>query len=146
MIVKYLNDGVWGYIDNVRQVGNKEIDVEELIKQHDDEVSKGKRQDVCSFIDFTEEIPTVENERLPDDIIKVNKVFIMATEGLVEEIKEDGYHAENLLDSTLVENNCPANTILLYLNDHKEYETLVFITNQKTYLMNDKGQTIERLA
>jgi hypothetical protein len=146
MIVKYYKDGVWGYIDNVRQVGNKPIGHEALIKQYDEEVKEGKRDDVASYMDFGGDLAPSPREELPLDVAKVNKTFLMITEGLPEEIKDEGYHAENLLDAYLLAENLPVNIILLYLNDHKEYDNLVLITNQKCYLMNDKGQTIERLV
>lgn len=154
MIVKYYKDGVWGYIDNVRQVANKLIDHEELIKQYDEEVKEGKRDDVASYVNLETgtclaSAPYTPEEtliKLPDDIVAVNKVFMMTTEGLPEELREEVCHAENLLDANLLVENLPANVILLYLNDHKEFDTIVLVTNQKCYLMNDKGQTIERLV
>lgn len=83
---------------------------------------------------------------MPDNIAYTNKVFTIATENIPEEIKDNEYRAENLLNEELVMNNVPAAVIMLYLNDHKEYENLLLITNQKVFLMNDKGQAIERLV
>lgn len=154
MIVKYLKDGVWGYIDNVRQAANMDIEPIKLIEQYDKEVLAGEREDIASYIDFTSEGTIIAEkegnklayQRLPEDIIAVNKVFTMATEGIPEEIRDKGYHAENWLDGNMLIENFPANVVMLYLNDHKEYDTLVFVTNQKVYLMNDSGKTIERLV
>jgi hypothetical protein len=153
MIIKYLKDGVWGYIDNVRQVGNKSIIAGELIAKYDEEVKKGERDDDASYIDFTTGIINAEKEgnqlayqRLPEDVIAVNKVFLMATELLPEEIRELGYSYENFLNGEALIENFPVNMIMLHLNKHKECDVLVLVTNQKTYLMNDEGKTIERLV
>lgn len=159
MIVKYQKDDVWGYIDNVRQVGNKAIYCEDLIKQYDSEVEKNERVDAASYIDFgnccevqaqhsedSQEPQNIEVSKLPENICASNKVFLMSTESLNDEITESHFHSENLVDGNRALQGYPANVILLYLNDHKEYETLVLVTNQKCFLMNDKGQTIERLV
>ena len=34
MIVKYLNDDAWGYIDNVRQAASKLLDVGKLLEEY----------------------------------------------------------------------------------------------------------------
>lgn len=138
MIVKYYKDGVWGYIDNVRQAANKEIEPLELIKQYDgrdlDGPIKEGEDPVCYM----------NGELLPDGIIMSNKAFVMAT--VEQEEWGHNVHCENLLGLQGLYDNLPAATILLYVEDHKEYDTIVLVTNQKVYLMNDKGQTIERLV
>ena len=53
-------------------------------------------------------------------------------------------HAENLIDVNII--SMPVSAILLYLEDCKEYDAILLVTNQHAYLMNDKGQTIERLS
>jgi len=35
---------------------------------------------------------------------------------------------------------------LLYIEDCKDYDAVILVTNQKCYLMNDEGKTIERLS
>ncbi len=135
MIVKYLTNGVWGYIDNVRQIANKGIDTDELIKQYDAEVADDKRENIA-YVEGSE------------DITAQNKAYLMAAESVEDIFDRVSYgnsHIENLLEFK-VDENLPANIILLYLNEHKEYDTVVLITNQKTYLLNDKGQNIERLV
>ena len=163
MIVKYLKDGMWGYIDNVSKVLTKDIEPNVFIEQYDKEVNSGKRTDIASYVDFTNEGSvlmenddgcstktytggTVTCKRLPEDIVTVNKVFTMATETLPEEMKDEGYHSENLLDAQLLVDGVPAYVILLQLSDRQLPNNVVFVTNQKVYLMNDKGQTIERLV
>ncbi len=136
MIVKYLKGDVWGFIDNVRQIATKNVDTEDSIRQYNEEVEKGEREDIASFMN---------GEKSTVEVSMSNKVFLMATENDLEDIIGD-VHRENLLDPLLTSKNYPAKTILLYLNDHKEHHNVVLITNQTTYLMNDKGQTIERLV
>ena len=140
MIVKYLSDGVWGYIDNVRQVAAKSLDYDELITAYDScecykDVTHAGEKDTASYFG---------SEKLPGNIAATNKVFLMATEN--QDDWGHSAHAENLLDPKLFEENIPAYVILLYLNDHKEYDTVALVTNQRCFLMNDKGQTIERLV
>lgn len=136
MIVKYLNDGVWGYIDNVRQVATKDIDTDELIAEYNRQKELGERE-------------KIELEGcLTSDIEASNKAFLIATETF-EHLQDlpGNCHMENLLSPELLgKGNYPAAVILLYLEDNKEYDNAVLITNQKTFLMNDKGQTIERLV
>lgn len=135
MIVKYYQAGVWGYIDNIRQVATTPIDTEEMIMKYNKEVESKEREDIASYMN---------GEKLPTDIAMSNKVFLLATENEIHDIGE--VHQENLIAPDLVARNFPAKIILLYLNEHKEYENVVLITNQTTYLMNDNGKTIERLV
>ncbi len=139
MIVKYLNNGVWGYIDNVREAASRDINCTELILKYNEEFA-------------TEEPETVtylNGEKLPDDIAASNKVFTMASNDLDSIFNNSTYgncHSENLIDGARALESYPAAVVLLYLNDHKDYDTMALITNQKCFLMNDKGQTIERLV
>jgi hypothetical protein len=141
MIVKYLNDGVWGYIDNVRQVASRNIDAQEMAQKYDDTCTFAKPEDdVCSYCC---------GKRLSDGTIMANKAFTMAcnaTYDFFDDAQSDHAHTENMLNGDRVLENYPASIILLYLNDHKEYDTVILITNQSCFLMNDKGQTIERLV
>jgi hypothetical protein len=135
MIVKYLKDGVWGYIDNVRQVGNKDIDCNELITRYNE---MPQSQSCCDTVCY------MNSEKLPVDIAASNKVFTMATIDLPDE--GINRHMENFIDGTMALENYPAAVIMLYIEDCKEYDAIVLVTNQKCFLMNDKGQTIERLV
>ncbi|MDD5064963.1 MAG: hypothetical protein PHQ35_09450 [Phycisphaerae bacterium] len=162
MIVKYKSGEMWGYIDNVSKVLTQDIDTVEFIQKYDKEVAEGQRTDIASVIDFTNEgsitisgyddgcntktYSGATPKQLPDEIARVNKVFTIATETLPEEMKDEGYHSENLLDTQLLIDNIPAYVILVKLLDTRSFENVVFVTNQKVYLMNDKGQTIERLV
>jgi len=130
MIVKYMKDGVWGYIDNIRQVANKDIDVYVLSNEFDKE-SREKEPPEC----------WVDGKKLADDICLVNKAFTMALDKLP--IEGNNRHAENLLNTEKID--MPSQIVLMYIEDCKEWDAIVLVTNETVYLMNDKGQTIERL-
>lgn len=138
MIVKYLSNGVWGYIDNVRQVASQNIDCDELLARYNAMPQPKDELDNTCYMD---------GEKLPEEVCISNKVFTMATidtNGVFESANFGNSHIENLIDGS--NHMLPASIIILYLNDHKEYDTVLFVTNQKCFLMNDKGQTIERLV
>lgn len=143
MIVKYYDNGVWGYMDNVRQAAKQNIDTKDLIEEYDNcedfkDVRFCGEKDIASFQECT---------KLADDVIASNKVFAMAdVSDLFIDASYGNCHRQNLIDGKKALENYPAAVILLYLNDHKEYDTVVFVTNQECFLMNDKGQTIERLV
>lgn len=83
----------------------------------------------------------MNGERLDENVVKSNKTFTAAWDNVAED--SGNRHAENMLEPGMMD--LPAVTILIYLEDCKEYDSVLLITNQKVYLMNDKGQTIERL-
>lgn len=140
MIVKYRQGEVWSYIDNVRQCANKLLSPDELILQYNNEVDAGT-PDIASYTDFGSGEFV---DKLPADIAMTNKVFLMATGSLEE---SDGVrHCENILDPGKINGNYPAFMIFLRVDDHKDYDEIVLVANDTVYLMNDKGQTIERLA
>jgi len=130
MIVKYLKDGVWGYIDNVRQAASKDINYEMLVYEYDSQTTQ---------IDGSECMNEVKSSK---EVTMANKVFFMACIGMADE--GINRHAENLIDVNKL--SYPTSAILLYLEDCKEYDAILLVTNQKCFLMNDKGQTIERLV
>ncbi len=140
MIVKYRKDDVLGYIDNVRQAAVKEIDCKELIQtyndseEYKDETHSGEN-DIAGYM---------EGKKLPDDVADTNKVFLMATKNQKDWGRE--VHGENFLDPELMKDKYPAYVVLMYVEEHKEYDGIIFVTNQRCFLMNDKGQTVERLV
>jgi hypothetical protein len=139
MIVKYLKDGVWGYIDNVRQAASKSFDYEEMSRKYD----FNKSNAICGSAE-KDPVEYMDGVKLSDEIVTSNKAFM----SVCADMEDVGInrHSENLLDITGVQNNFPASAILLYIEDCKEYDEVLLVTNQSTYLMNDKGQTIERLV
>lgn len=131
MIVKYQNDEVWGYIDDVRQAACKQINCDKLIEEYDKTL----------LLAANDPAEYINGKRLDENVIKSNKVFTAAWDSIAED--SGNRHAENILNSDMMD--FPSVTILIYLEDCKEYDSVLLITNQKAYLMNDKGQTIERL-
>jgi hypothetical protein len=138
MIVKYLSENVWGYIDHVRQIASKELNCEKLIAEYDEEVKEMEREDTASYL---------YEKKLDTNTVLSNKAFLMSTEEIHELVDELNAHTVNLIrviDDFSI--SLPTYAILLYLEDTKEYDAMVLITNQKCYLMNDEGKTIERLS
>lgn len=131
MIVKYLSNDVWGYIDHIRQAATREHDASELIQRYNDEVKRNLREDIASKGVKDSEIETS------------NKLFLMASELAKKITQKPNTHMVNLIKG---KKHLPLYAILLYLEDTKEYDVMVLITNQKCYLMNDEGKTIERLS
>ena len=146
MIVKYLSDDVWGYIDHVRQVATRNYDGYGLIVNFDSEVLNHER-----IVSLDNSECYMNGTELTSDIQKSNKIFTMVTELLNDMTNELNARSVNLIriDTDFTE-RMPVNAVLLYLEPmcgvEKEYDAAVLITNQKCYLMNDEGKTIERLS
>lgn len=126
------NETVWGYISNISQTAVKEIDPDIYVELYD-ELPKIE-EDPCEYFD---------GKKLPENTIKVNKIFSMVTKEIVNELGTN-VHCENLIFD--YESNYPIYVILLYIEDSKEFENILLLTDQTTYLLNEKGQTIERLV
>jgi hypothetical protein len=142
MIVKYLKDDVWGFIDNIRQVGNQSINCDELVKKYNE---SPEYQDNCNPGNGEKDIASYTcGEELPADVAYTNKVFIIATNN--KENWGNKVHTEDLIDYEIATSGAYAAIVLLYVEEHSEYDSIVLVTNQKCFLMNDKGQTIERLV
>lgn len=142
MIVKYMNDGIWGYIDNIRQVASKLMDVELCVKRYDE--SQSEFEKIEAIEPGTDSATHLNGRKLPQDIAITNKVFLVACNDLPDE--GVNRHAENLIMLNMLESNYPIYAVLAYLEDCKEYDAILLVTNQRLFLMNDKGQTIERLV
>lgn len=132
MILKYKVKNTWGFIDNIRQIAHEDIEPFGLAKQYDEEIISGKRIDIVNECNVSS-----------DSIKTINKAFLLATEGL--EI-EGNWHMENLLSEELCLENYPAHIIIAYIEDCKDYNVVVMLTNNDCYLMNNEGKTIERLS
>ena len=140
MIVKYFNAGTWGYIDGVRQAAVKSIDYDKLIKAY----NECERYKDCDYAGQFDIASYSDGEKKPADIAALNKVYLMAIDAQSD--LEYNSHAENMLDAELMAIDVPAVVVLLYLEDCKEYDSMALVTNQRCFLMNDKGQTVDRLA
>jgi hypothetical protein len=146
MIVKYQNGNVWYYVDHVSLTANKSINCNELITQYNKEVEEGTREDIASYVG------NCSTEKLPVDIAISNKVFLMAMEQKTEwKDWNDGgnCHSINLIDGDMASNGYPASVVIIYhdyFENRENFKLTALITNEKCFLMNDKGQTIERLV
>lgn len=129
---------IWGYIGNVSQVSSKSIDVDQylLIYEHDYTSDMAKVEGILDPCEY------LNGVKLNENIAKINKVFTVISNEVKENIGT--VHCENLVfDHDL---KFPIYAILLYIEDSKEFDNILLLTDQDTYLLNDKGQTIERLV
>jgi hypothetical protein len=132
MIVKYKSSGMWNYIDEVSHAKESGLYFPDfLISKYNEEVETGQRIDV-SGEDWGE-----ENK-------KINKCFLKASEMLDEKFTPCA-NTENLITEDCVTNGLPIGTVLIKLRGQDAFSKAL-ITCQEVYLMNDKGQTIERLV
>lgn len=131
MIIKYKEKNVWGFIDNVSQVAYKDIIVHELTEQYDKECKTGDRIDVSGDGAYNE------------DVVLSNKLFLMASESINCDLDDKNVRTVNLINETLISN--PTCIVVLYLENAKEFDCIVLISNQSIYLMNNEGKTIERV-
>lgn len=128
-----MNADVWGYISNVSQTAVKEIDPKAYVELYDECGIKTK-EDPCEYMN---------GEKLPKTTSDINKIFSMVTKEIIDELGTN-VHCENLIFD--YESNYPIYAILLYIEDSKEFDNILLLTDQTTYLLNEKGQTIERLV
>jgi hypothetical protein len=143
MIVKYLNGNVWHYIDNVSLTANKPIDCNELIARYNDMPQpENDINDACYM----------NGVKLPVEIFTSNKIFTMATiekNDWPEWSDTEDSHCLNYIDGTKALENYPAAVVIIfhdYFNNDEHFKVTAIVTNQKCFLMNDKGQTIEKLV
>ena len=134
MILKYQDNGAWCYIDKIDKSEAKYISEDEAIRKYDEWYKSLPCE--CGAKDPAEYMNGV---RLPDEIVKSDKVFSMA----VEEFESNGFgrQSKNLIDINTM--SLPITAIALRFADEAE---CILVTNQRAYLMNDKGQTIDRLS
>ncbi len=142
MILKYYNDGIWNYIDEIKRISTVDIDTNVLIKRFNDNSEQGKIQLNCTrYPDST--------EALPVGVQMSNKAFHECDFHQTfpcEDLSGDG-HMLNLLSPNLLEQgNYPARIIIGFLCRNKDCDYTGIVTNQSAYLMSDEGKTIERLV
>lgn len=131
MILKYQVKDSWGFIGNVSRVINQELDIDDLVSRYDTQ-PKGENPDPTEYM---------EGKKLPENIVKTQKAFSMAIMDLSEDAPFER-HSENLLDENSLGYSAAA--ILIKLADKDDFDSVI-VTNHAAYLLNDKGQTIERL-
>jgi hypothetical protein len=132
MIVKYKSNGMWNYIDEVSHAKESGLYFPDfLISRYNEKVTTGQE-------------PNVMEEGWSVETVKINKCFLEATEAL-EETFAYGANTENLITEDCVTNGLPIGIILIKLRGQDAFSKTL-VTCQEVYLMNDKGQTIERLV
>lgn len=138
MIIKYRNgiDGIWGFIDGAVEAATKDFDGAELIRLY--ELELGDKPDICGY---------AEGVKLDDNVRKSNIIFSVAWDNLDEIMDDVRSHCENhvLITETYTE-HMPVHAILIRLEGRKEWDSILLITNQPVYLLNNEGKTIERLS
>jgi SepF-like predicted cell division protein (DUF552 family) len=136
MIVKYKADGMWNYIDEIAHTKESGLYFPDyLIEQYEKNVKEMNVPDIASA------------EGCSEEITKVNKAWLQACNMINADTSEIEYEAntENLVTEECVKNNTPIGIVLIKLRGQKGYSKIL-VTSQEVYLMNDKGQTIERLV
>jgi hypothetical protein len=123
MILKYKDGEVWNYIDSISKISTSEIDTAKILNKYYEDVKNGMPDYATT--------PNV-------NITYQNIIFDGATNDIVVANPEFNIDSKNLLIST-DELNLLAYQILIN-------ETMLLITDQTTYLLNDNGKTIERIV
>jgi len=126
MIIKYKDELNWGYVDNLANV-----------------VYQKEPKWYTKSQDMKEKYLSREGSEQPDSLECSQRYF---TKHVKEELEHDLYDYEYTVSSIwcgLEENN-----VVVIMANHRnrmESDKSVLITNQECYLLNDEGQTIERL-
>jgi hypothetical protein len=135
MILKYNNEGIWVYTDNVAEVQTRVFDTAEAILEYNSRTDEDKIKDIEK--DSTPEI----------------KAFLIAIEDMdfsvLDSESKNKTFTKNLLADIPLDDAAghkPACYILAELKDRKDCDYVIYITNQEAYLLNDNGKTIERLS
>jgi len=141
MIVKYEEGLHWHYVDNVKEVETQILDPRYEAKKYDEMVSNQPEPHSPNYKDPAEY--DGNGEKLPERIATSNKAFLFAT----YDIDDLGCNvsSKNLIETNNIDNLLLI-MIIIRLEDRKDFDVIVLVTNQQAYLMNDKGQTIERLS
>lgn len=136
MIIKYRNGDAWGYVDNLTNVVYEDFSMQDKIDQYYS-IPKEEREN-----------DHVVSEEYSDKVNTGNLIFYTLMVEVEEELEEYAIHHLNLLDYDYLPNEngetTSANIIANYSN-REEFDKVNIITNQRVYLLNDKGETIERL-
>ena len=135
MIIKYMNNEAWGYIDGIENVSNEELSQKHCISEYIRKFDNG-------------EIIEIIQDGFSDDVITHNKIFKIASDIIREKLDGYNYSLRPFLSEEFLpteEYDYPTKLITLDLINKYEFDKIVLLTNQKVYLLNDKGETIERL-
>ena len=129
MIVKFRNDDVWVYIDDVSQAVTTGLYFPDYL------ISKYKEN---------QSEDTVTSEEWNKGINNINMAWTMACEISSKKIILPG-NTENLLTEKCIENNLPIGVVGIKMHGQDEFWKRL-VTCQEVYLMNNEGKTIERIV
>jgi hypothetical protein len=134
MILKYqqaMDDEstAWVYMGGVFRVTPFWANADAYIKQYNEEVETGKREDCASDVGYSADVAA----------------SIKVVEVAHDKVKELGWTAiRSALDAGKLKDQSGIWLICIEFENDKPCD--VVLTNQTAYLMNDRGQTIERLC
>lgn len=120
----YKNELIWDYISNISEISIKKIDKNDYLKS----------------IEFIEEEVDEDKE---NPVSELDKIYKIITEEVTSEFNNT--HFKYLVYDYYGVDESPIYSILLRIEDNKEYEYLLLINDQETYLMNEKGEIIEKI-
>ena len=115
MYIKYKDREIWKFAE-CREISTMPIDCDDLITQYNIE----KRENIDGFIDSAWE----------------EKAFLQATKGINGDCK-------NLICFALIVNKIKGAIIRYFDKDKQDY--VFIVTNQPVFLMNEQGQTVDKL-
>jgi hypothetical protein len=127
MILKYFSQGEWHYIDNISELSTQYNNSDDLIKQFDEDVSEGRRV----ALEDTDERATQMR----------SKVFHAGAHRAIKGIEPYEVILEDAVTLSKPQNPETVCTTTAIRNKAKH----VIVTTEVAYLLNDKGQTIEKL-
>lgn len=131
MIIKYKNEDAWTYADKVNH-------------------AKTDGETYPNQILMIFEVEIKENEPIDGTIMSIGEAISYKVFGILDRKLSREYfnniRCMNLISPSGAEANKPIKTIILNIGSGKENYVAALITNQDVFLMNDKGQTIERLS
>jgi hypothetical protein len=130
MVIKLKHGNRWIYLDGVLSACKETFRANKLVNEYDNDLLTGKR--LISDLDFC----TSSDEQI------ANKIFHAAAANHVPYPTTDGasWYLGYLPDLL----NCEVTVIGIQVSDPNKSK--VYVTNQDAFLLNDKGQTMERLA
>ncbi len=135
MIVKYRLNGGWCFIDGVTQAHSKEFDPDVMQAKYD------KDAELRNRVGFTE-----ATDQEGQDYINVQKTYFAAFSEMCNDYHGTKRGVNAICGNEMKFHNSSVVGVLLHTDKSDDVDHIVIITNQPCFLMNDQGQTIERLV
>lgn len=136
MILKYKVDDSWKFTDGLSDVVITKVNVDSMVERYDREY-RGRYEegeDPCEYDD--------KKEKYSEFMSKVNKAFALVS---------NEYRSSDIgICDAVCLLKCFTPEASVYLiqakyKDNKTYDSIMWLTNQTAFLLNDFGKTIERL-